>query len=92
MHNVAAANPSVVAKLDATLHGSIDYPAVMREYEAQGEQTRHSLPIRILHLLVLALFLLTVTSSPLFPPSAPVQPVLPPEYRLALCMAVNLPM
>ena len=62
MHNVAAANPSVVAKLDATLRGSIDYPAVMREYEAQGEQTRHSLPTTLL----LALFLLLLLWSSSF--------------------------
>ena len=39
MHNVAAANPSVVARMDATLRASIDYPTVMKGYEAQGEQS-----------------------------------------------------
>jgi hypothetical protein len=33
---VAPANPAVVARMDATLRGEIDYPSVMVEYERQG--------------------------------------------------------
>ena len=36
MHNVADQNPAVVASMDAVLRTQIDYPAVMKEYEAQG--------------------------------------------------------
>jgi arylsulfatase A-like enzyme len=38
MHDVAAAHPNVVASMDITLRGAIDYPRVMLEYEAQGRE------------------------------------------------------
>ena len=41
MHNIADKHPDVVQSMDKVLRSEINYPSVMRDYEAQGKDWAH---------------------------------------------------